>query len=241
MDIVIDAPHDAGDVFAPLLSGYGDAPLVGVAYVVEVYAVDIVAACDFLAHVGHVVGCLRLLRVEETVLPDLLHNGGVALADCTAAGTVPLADGHGDEPCVELHAAAMTLVDGKLQRVVAWRARGCSRETGIPGLQARGIDGRGPHARLQEHGVDAALLQAVEHAAELLPLQLGHLWTGGFGAWPVDAADGGEPHGAYFIFRWLLLAAAGVEHLCPRARHSRHGKQKKDYSFVCYHCFRMQK
>ena len=88
----------------------------------------------------------------------------------------------------------MALVDTELQRIVAGRlARGVG-QTGFPGLDGRRVEGRASDTGLEEHGVDIRPLVLVEDADEIpfLSLGIGCLR-------PVEALQGGEPYGSYFV------------------------------------------
>ena len=110
----MDGTDDAGNVVAATLGRHLDVPRLGIAYVVQVYAVDVIAARYLFAYIGQVARGLRTLRVHVAIIAYLAEHAGVGLAQVTAAGAVPLAYGYGHYPGVELHAAAVALVDGIL-------------------------------------------------------------------------------------------------------------------------------
>ena len=94
-----------------------------------------------------------------------------------------------------LHAPLMALVDAEQQRVVAWRGARGPGDAHVPRFHGRGKDRGGSDTRLEEYGVDIGALQLVQDGNHLLSLLGGRV-----GVWPVDAADGGEPDGSYFVF-----------------------------------------
>ena len=93
----------------------------------------------------------------------------------------------------------VTLVDGKLERVISRTLARTSRQTSVPWLQLRGIDGGGAYACLQQYGVDACLLQAVEDVAHLLLLLLYGPCRLGVAVGPVKSADRGEPYRSHLM------------------------------------------
>ena len=101
---------------------------------------------------------------------------------------------------MQLHAATMALVDGKLQRIVAWTLTGTSRQTAIPWLNVGRVDSRCTNARLQQYGIDVDGLQPVQYVAELPLLLFDAHAVMRIGRRPVDASDGCQPDGTYLRF-----------------------------------------
>ena len=114
--------------------------------------------------------------------------------DLLAAVAVPFSDRDSNDPGVTFHSPLMTLVDTKLQGVVAGRLSGIACHTDIPRFHGGGKNGAGTHSCLYENGVDIGFLQLVEDVGELLLLPIG-----GVGVGPVEAFDGGEPDGSDFM------------------------------------------
>ena len=109
-----DASHDVSDVIPCSSTSYGVPPRLRIADVVEVDAVNVVAAGNLLADVGQIVGRHGRFRGHVALLTNALDERRIATSQLLAAVSVPLADGQRDDPCVELHATAVALVDGKL-------------------------------------------------------------------------------------------------------------------------------
>ena len=140
---------DIGDVAAPLFAADLQFPGLWVTDIVEVDAVDVVAARHLTAEAGDVVAGLWHLGVHVALLTRLHDEFREALTHQFAAVGVPLAYGDGDDPCVALHAALVALVDTELEDIVAGRSARLSCETGIPWLAVVGEDSGGSHARLK--------------------------------------------------------------------------------------------
>ena len=123
---------DACDVASAFVEVDTGLPRLGVSDIVEVNAVDVIASCHLLAD-GRDIACGGgVLRVEERLLADASHYLWVPFAQLSAAVSVPFAYGYAHDPCVELHATAMTLVDGEGERVVARRLSGMARHGTVP-------------------------------------------------------------------------------------------------------------
>ncbi len=192
----VDERDYASDVGASLRGRHFESPRLGIAYVVEVDAVDVVLASDFFADGGDVVCRLVVFGVEVALLPYPFDEFGVFSSEGGASSVVPFANGYGHDPRMEFHPTAVALSYGEGQRVVGGRGGGEGACEGfVPWFDGGGIDGGGANARLEEDGVDARLLETVEEAREF-----SFLFGCGGGVWPVESAEGGEPYGAYFSF-----------------------------------------
>ena len=139
-----DGAHDAGDVLSP----FRTLPRLGIADVVQVDAVDIVAARNLLADVRQIVCRAREFGVHIALVADFLHQRRVALLQLLTTVGGPFADGYCYHPCMQLHAAAVTFVNGELQGVVARRTSRFAAHAAIPRFQLRRIYRRCPHASL---------------------------------------------------------------------------------------------
>jgi predicted ATP-dependent serine protease len=82
-------------------------------------AVDIVVVDNLATAACQIVGRAWRFRIHEPLVAELPDQLGVLLPERLAAARVPLSDGQGDDPGVELHAALVALVDGKAEHVVA--------------------------------------------------------------------------------------------------------------------------
>ena len=205
----VDAAHYLRDVVAALALAHRLLPVLWIADVVEVDTVHIVAAHYLAAYLGDVVARAGFLGVHESLVAYLAHQGGVALVELGAAGGLPLAHRNGHYPGVQLHAAAVALLDGKLQRVVAGVLAGLAGQAGVPGLIVGGIEGGGTDARLEQHRVHVGGGQLVEYVAQLLFLAFSGRWVGGLGERPVEIAQGGEPYSPHFPLRGLGIHLQG--------------------------------
>ena len=185
---------DIGDVAAPLFAADLQFPGLWVADIVEVDAVDVVAARHLTADACDIVARLRQFGIHIVFLADLDDALGVILTELLTTVVVGFADGDGDNPGVTLHATLVTLVDAELQRVIAGRHAGSVRETWFPRLDGRGIDGGATDTGLKENGVDICLLILVEDADKVATL----LFRRG-GLWPVQTLEGGEPDGPHLM------------------------------------------
>ena len=70
---VVDGTRYAGDVLAPLLSAHLDLPLLRIADIVEMDAVDVVLVGDLATDVGQIGGRQRVLGVHKGLVADALH------------------------------------------------------------------------------------------------------------------------------------------------------------------------
>ena len=162
LHLVVNVTHDGCDVLAPTACGDPHLPRLRVAYVIEVYAVDVIVARDLLADVGQVGGGAWVLGVHVAVGANLLDEARVFRVQLPASQLVPFAHGQRHHPCVQLHATAVTFAYGKFQGVVAGT---CAREptqATIPRLVGRWVDDGSADTCLYEHRVDARLGILVE-------------------------------------------------------------------------------
>ena len=198
-----DLAHDVCDAGPARVATNTDVPRLGITYVVEMDAVDVVAAGDVAAELRQIVARARIFGVHVAVGANPSYDSRQVLSQPPAALAVPLAHGYGDHPRVQFHAPLVALVDGEAQRVVARGAAGEAREAAVPRFVGRVVDGGGAYARLHQHGVDARPAVEVEQAAQfgLLPLHGEARLRVGVG--PVDAPYGGEPHGPHLVFGGL--------------------------------------
>ena len=93
----------------------------------------------------------------------------------------------------------------KLQGIVSGRYTSLARETGIPRLATGRKDGGGSDTGLQQYRIDIGLLKLIEDIGQFLFLTLDVIRAVSIDMWPVDASDGGEPYGTYFVFRSLRM------------------------------------
>ena len=106
----------------------------------------------------------------------------------------------GVDPSVELHAAAVTLVDHPLQRVPIGRGRRAlaTGQEAAPRLVAARVEGVALGAHLEDNGIDAVFLQLVE----LIGQRALHLLRAEAKKLAVDALD---PGAAKLALRTALL------------------------------------
>ena len=107
---------------------------------------------------GEVVICHYPKRVERAI-----HIGAALTLSRDTVFVKRLVALPGDT--VKFHAAPVTFVNGKLQRVVS-RITPCAPcQTFVPRFNGRRINHRGPYAGLQHHGVETGSLQPVQNVA----------------------------------------------------------------------------
>ena len=139
-----DGTHDAGDVLGP----FRTLPRLGIADVVQVDAVDVVAVCNLLADVRQIVRRARQFGVHISLVADFHHQRRVALLQLLTTVVGPFPYRYRHHPCMQFHAAAVTFVDGELQGVVARRPSRFATHAAVPRFQLRRIYRRCPDACL---------------------------------------------------------------------------------------------
>ena len=201
---VLAAPFGFGAAMA--VAGVGAAIVegnggFGVANVVEMNAVDVIATDDFANQFGQIFGCAGNAGIELPFVAgagaEFGHARGERLAP-EAFGFGQRVARKGDEIGMQLHAAAVRFVDGETQHVVGRCHAGRAGKGAVPRLDVRGIGHGGADAGLEQYRVDAGGLQTIENARELCFLLEGFGRCAGIVAGgPVESAVGAEPHGAY--------------------------------------------
>ena len=122
----------------------------------------------------------------------------------------------------------MTLVNGKSQCIITGRLAGYATQAAVPRLKAGRVEGCGTDTGLQEYLIHTSLLQLVKNRAQFSLLFLNRTGRLSIAVWPVDAANGGEPHGPYLMFRrcWAPRCV-GYSHFA--ARHAAYDTKRKKY------------
>ena len=166
------------------------------------YAVYIIFASHFGTESGQIIARLWHLRIHISLVTNLVDKRWVLLSQLLATQSVPLAHGDGNNPCMALHASAMTLVDAELQRIVAGACARMAGDTSVPRLCGSGENSGGTHSGLYHHHVDASLLQLVQNA-----YQLALLGGSRVGVRPVYASDSSKPDCSYFVFGRVCFCA----------------------------------
>jgi len=177
-------------------------PCLRVAYVVEVDAVNVVAARHFGTDVRQIVARFRILGIHVTLLADGSGQLRMLALELLEAWLVCLANGNGDNPRMTLHAPLVALVDNELQGVVAGIIAVSTRQAKVEGFDGRRIDSRCTHTGLNEHRIDACPFQLVEHLRHFMLLGSGMMCP-----WPIDAPDGCQPDSSHFMFLCMHLEA----------------------------------
>ena len=126
-----------------------------------------------------------------------------------------------------LHATLVAFLNGKGQGVVARVLVVLARKCTIPRFNGRGIDNGTTCTRLQIHGIDTILLQAVQDVAKFLLLLfasfLGHCPC----LWPVKSHYGGKPYGTHLVFGHGTNGHTPNNHKqCENIFHVRKGMKK---------------
>lgn len=174
-------------------------------------AIHIISVGNLTADSGKVITGAAVFRIHVSIGTYLSDESRKFLPEALASQRFPFAYRDGNHPGVELHAALVAFIDGKLQGIVARRLSRESREASIPRFVIGRIDHGATDAGLDEYGVDLCLLQAVENLTEFLLLLLGRVGRLGVGVRPVDSADGGEPYGSYLVLgRQTVVYDAGT-------------------------------
>ena len=138
---------------------------VGVEVVVDVQSVDIVSGHDVLDDHADIVAVLRNAGIQDfqaVVVETTLrvpHRNMVVDQFLGRLGLGPI----GVDPCVQLHASQMALLNHPLQGVPVGRwgsALSAGKET-APRLEAAGIERIALRTNLEDNGIDAIFLQLV--------------------------------------------------------------------------------
>ena len=139
---------------------------VGIEIVVDVQSVNVVAADDVAHHLADVFAVLRYSGIEEqqlAILEEALRMLEIGVGGGQHGGACRLG-AVGVYPSVELHAAAVALVNHPLEGVPV--GLGChallTGEKSAPGLQLAGVEGVALSPDLEEDGIDMAALQGIE-------------------------------------------------------------------------------
>ena len=189
---------NVGDVPATFRTTDFQLPRLGVTDIVEVDTVDIVATRHVAAELGQIVTGKSLLRIHIAFFAHLLDKLWIACTYLFAPVSMPFPYGDGDNPCVALHPALMTLIDAELQGIVARVLPRRTRHTDIPGLHRRREDGTGSDTCLYEYSIYIGTLQLVEDVDEFLFLSIGGVRSG-----PVQILDCCQPYGTDLMFGCL--------------------------------------
>ena len=203
-------------------TGAGRVDRVRIKVIVDVHAIDIVAAHHVQYHVRRVLRGGGIARVHPQVAAVLLDGRRVGGRETVArqrrlgrrvTGPVRV------EPGVQFQAARMRLRHPEGQRVIhgQWRLALLSGQVFRPRLQLRRVNrvGAGPH--LQHNRVQIQGLGAVEDG-DRLGLLLGDRQIAAAG--PVDIGDRRDPGGAEFARRRR-------RHFARNVLHGRHGRQAR--------------
>ena len=139
--------------------------------VVHVDGIDIVARHNIVDYPAYKLAALGQSRVEIELFTILNEPLGMLVIDMRRRQRLGSDRPHpvGIEPGVQLHVAGMTLVDKILQRVPHGVGSHplLPREIFAPRLQLRGIKGVGRRAHLENHRIDADVLETVQHSIEI--------------------------------------------------------------------------
>ena len=220
---MVEAPPLA--IFAVVVTVGEAQGTFGVAQVVEVYAVHIVALHNLFDEAHEVFLGLRVAGVQEVFVLVAQADVGLAAGDGLIAQRghmLASAQGDGHHPGMALHAALVALLDGKGQRVVAGVLSHLARQDGVEGFDVRAVEDVAPRARLEEDGVEVGRLQLVQYLDQLFLLLADTGGRGGFGTRPVEAVDGGNPRGPHLVLG-RSLGGEGEK----RCQQADYGEQKR--------------
>ena len=145
---------------------------IGIEIVVDVEAVDVVAAHDVFCHLIYILAVLGLCWVEDK-LSVVGEHARRALYGHMVRSQLHRALGLGAvgvDPCVELHAASVALVYHPFEGVPIGRRRLAllAREVAAPRLYVALVEGVTLGSHLKDDGVDPVFLQLVELMCERL-------------------------------------------------------------------------
>ena len=82
-------------------------------------AVHVVFLGNLLADVCYIAGCGGRFGIHITLVANLPYQGTIAPTQLLTSVGVPFSHRDGHHPRMQFHTSAMTLVNGKLQGVVA--------------------------------------------------------------------------------------------------------------------------
>lgn len=146
---------------------------IGVEVVVHVKGVDVVACQQVAHHLIDKIATLGQGRVEVDFAVGIFHKPfGVFIVDVPCGRSVFAAGGHaiGVDPCVQLHASLVALLNHELQRVPQWSGGfSCfSRYPSAPWFELTGIGSVGLGAYLPNDGIHACTFELVELLDEVV-------------------------------------------------------------------------
>ena len=120
----MNGADDVCDILTTLIFVGYLAPGFRVADVVEMNAVDVIAACKVATETSKIIGCAWQFWVHVAVLANLFDEVWNSLAEMLTTCTIPFAHRNGYYPCVELHTTFVTLFDSECKSIIAWGSAG---------------------------------------------------------------------------------------------------------------------
>jgi hypothetical protein len=190
---------------------------IGIEIIIDVHAIHVVAADDITDDGERALGGDGLAGVHPEHVAVFLHDVGVRQADVVGREGgfgLGVAGAVGVDPDVQLEAAPVRLLDPDGERVVARRATLDAGEVFRPGFEGGGVECVGGGADLEDDGIEAHGLRAIEERDDL-----GALLRGGQAAFarPVNVVDRRDPDAAE-------LARGGRRLVGQRGRRCRRGR-----------------
>ena len=169
-------------------------------------AIDIIVSGDLATDFRQIVASACVLRIHIAIGIYLADEPRKPVAKRLAPQPIPFAHRYRHHPGMALHPSLMTLINGKLQGIVARAFARKARQTTIPRLIGRGVNHRATHPRLNEHRIDMRSLKTVKDVRQLSLLLLCRMSRLRIGVRPVDATDGRQPHRTHLILGSHLVA-----------------------------------
>lgn len=173
-------PSDAVGVITGRIGKVNPFDRIGIKVVVHVDGINIISLQDVAHHAVDEVAALGQAWVKVELTIGIVEKPlGVLVVDMARCRVVVLATGHtiGVDPRVQLHTAAVALVDHKLQGIPQ-RTRGFARLAGNPArpwLELANVGRIGLRSHLPDDGITSSLLQLVELVDEIGLVLLGCL------------------------------------------------------------------
>ena len=188
---------------------------IGVEIIVDVQAVYIIAThdvgCNF-ANVALIFHHTRIKNQQSIIAKEAFRIFEIRVRSSQFVRTFCLRT-KGINPCVQLHATIVTLINHPSQRIPTWVATLLSGEEFAPRFKRTLIKCIGFGAHLKHHRIDATSLQHIELMSEIgLHLLSAHALK-----LTIDTLNPGTAHLAFRTFKGIL-----------RTRHEVHHKEEEE-------------
>ena len=215
LDALIEITDYFGDIVPPPLRevasvsvfligiAVGEAQgMLGVAQVIEMYAIHIVTFHDFTDEAHQVFFGLRVSGIEKVFAFVRYADSRFAFGDRLLAESgdmLAVAQRNGYHPGMAFHTAFMAFGYGEGKRVVTGVAADFPCQNGVIGFDCGFIEYVATGTGLKQYGVEVGGFQFVQYFYELGLLLADTFGSGGAGTGPVQSVNGGDPCGAYLM------------------------------------------